>query len=137
MLHISFAYLPVGNWQPLGVLVRRQHIQVKGHMNNIKWSESEKKLSRSVYDAALKAELAEILAEFKLKAVSASTVEEMWDVEKYLAHQRREIDSKYDYRYSQLLFVFGRLIREGHLQVEQLNGLSPEKLDYLRRMLAP
>jgi hypothetical protein len=106
-------------------------------MDNLKWSESEKKLSRSVYDAALKAELAEILAEFKLKAVSVSTVEEMWDVEEYLVHQRREIDSKYDYRYSQLLFVFGRLIREGRVLAAQLSGLSPEKLDCIRRMLAP
>ena len=58
-------------------------------------------------------------------------------IEEHLRRKRLEIDRKYDYRYSQLLFVFGRLIREGHLQVEQLNGLSPEKLDYIRRMLAP
>jgi hypothetical protein len=33
-------------------------------MHNLKWSESEKKLSRRLFEAALEAELAEIMAEF-------------------------------------------------------------------------
>lgn len=103
-------------------------------MDNLKWSDSEKKLSRRVFEAALEAELSEILAEFKLKAAAAATPEAMWALEEYLAQRRREVDGKYDYRYSQLLFVFGRLVREGRLKEEQLSGLSPEKLSYIQRM---
>jgi hypothetical protein len=103
-------------------------------MDNLKWSESEKKLSRRVFEAALEAELSEILAEFKSKAAAAATAEAMWALEEYLAQKRREVDGKYDYRYSQLLFVFGRLVREGRLQEEQLSGLAPEKLSYIQRM---
>jgi hypothetical protein len=103
-------------------------------MDNLKWSESEKKLSRRVFEAALEAELSEILVEFKSKAAAAATPEAMWALEEYLAEKRREVDGKYDYRYSQLLFVFGRLLREGRLQDEQLSGLSPEKLSYIKRM---
>jgi hypothetical protein len=103
-------------------------------MDNLKWSESEKKLSRRVFEAALEAELSEILAELKLKAAAAATTEAMWALEEYLTHKRREVDGKYDYRYSQLLFVFGRLVREGRVQMEQLSGLSPEKLSYIQRM---
>lgn len=103
-------------------------------MDNVKWSEAEKKLSRRIFEAALEAELNEILAEFRLKAAAAATAEAMWALEEYLAHKRREVEGKYDYRYSQLLFVFGRLVREGRVQEEQLSGLSPEKLSYIQRM---
>ena len=103
-------------------------------MDNLKWSESEKKLSRRAFEAALEAELNEILAEFKSKAAIAGTPEAMWALEECLAQKRREVDGKYDYRYSQLLFVFGRLVREGRVQEEQLRGLSPEKLSYIQRL---
>lgn len=34
----------------------------------------------------------------------------MWAIQAYLAHAQRPIDNKYDYRYPQLEFVFGRLL---------------------------
>ena len=105
-------------------------------MDGSKWSDSEKKLSRRLFEQALEAELAEVMAEFKSKAAAAATPEEMWAVQGYLAQQRREIDGKYDYRYSQLLFVFGRLVREGRLQIEQLHGLSEDKLSYIQRIVS-
>ena len=105
-------------------------------MDNLKWSESEKRLSRRVYEAALEAELAEVMAEFKSKATAVRTPEETWDLEGYLAQRRREIDGKYDYRYSQLLFVFGRLVREGRVQIEQLEGFSEEKLSFIERIVS-
>jgi hypothetical protein len=41
---------------------------------------------------------------------------------------------KYDYRYSQLISVFGRLIREGRLTEAHLEGLSQDKLEFIRRI---
>jgi hypothetical protein len=38
---------------------------------------------------------------------------DLWDLEHYLTQRRKEIDRKYDYRYSQLTHVFGRLLHEG------------------------
>ncbi len=37
---------------------------------------------------------------------------DLWDLEHYLTQRRKEIDRKYDYRYSQLTQVFGRLFRQ-------------------------
>ena len=105
-------------------------------MEHLKWSESEKRLSRRVYEVALDAELTEVMAEFKFKAIAVQTPEEMWALEAYLAQQRRDIQGKYDYRYSQLLFVFGRLVREGRVQIEQLQGFSEEKLSYIERIVS-
>ena len=105
-------------------------------MHNLKWSDSEKKVSRHVFEIALEAELAEVMAEFKSKAAATRTPEDMWAVQSYLAQKQREIDNKYDYRYSQLIVVFSTLIREGRINVEQLRGLSEEKLSYIQRILA-
>lgn len=96
-------------------------------MRDIRWSAAEKKIARRAFEAALGKALAEIMAEFKAKAAAAARPSEMWAIEDYLRQRRREIDEMFDYRYSQLLFVFTQLIREGHLDEAQLAGLSDEK----------
>lgn len=105
--------------------------------HDLKWSQSEKKIARRVFDTALEAELAEIMAEFKARAAAAATPDEMWELEGYLGHKRSEIAEKYDYRYSQLILVFARLLREGRIGQDQLDGLSEEKLSYIRRIVSP
>ena len=50
------------------------------------------------------------------------------------ATSRAEIDAKYDYRYSQLIIVFGALLRQQRIQEDDLLGLSEEKLASIRRV---
>lgn len=103
-------------------------------MSLAKWSESEKRIARRVFDTALQRELAEVMAEFKRRAAAAGEPKDMWSVEQFLSTARRDIDSKYDYRYSKLDLVFGRLLREGRIQERDLIGLSAEKLADIRRV---
>ena len=58
----------------------------------------------------------------------------MWSLEQHLRGKRHEIDEKYDYRYSQLPVVFGRLLREGRIVESQLMGLAEDKLSCVRRV---
>ena len=104
--------------------------------HDLKWSPSEKKIARRIFDTALESALAKVMAEFKRKANAATTPSEMWEIEDYLRQQRREIDEAFDYRYSQLPLVFARLIREGHLDEGLLAGLSEEKRKIIRSFLA-
>ncbi|MBQ0933306.1 hypothetical protein KAK07_09685 [Ideonella sp. 4Y16] len=96
-------------------------------MHNLTWTQAEKSLSRRLFDQALDAELADTLAQFKARAAAVSSPEAMWAIQPFLADRQREIDAKYDYRYSQLIIVFGRLLREGRIQEAQLAGLSEDK----------
>jgi hypothetical protein len=57
---------------------------------------------------------------------------DLWDLESYLTQRRKEIDRKYDYRYSRLTQVFGKLLHEGRLREEELRGLREDKLDAIR-----
>ncbi len=42
----------------------------------------------------------------------------------------------FDYRYSQLLHVFARLVRQGYLDESRLAGLSEEKREIIRSFLS-
>jgi hypothetical protein len=57
---------------------------------------------------------------------------DLWDLEHYLTERRKEIDRKYDYRYSRLTQVFGRLLYEGRLREDELRGLREDKLKSIR-----
>ena len=104
--------------------------------DHLKWSPSEKKVARDAHDAALELALAKIMAELKRRADAVTVPSEMWEIEDYLHQQRREIDDLFDYRYSQLPFVFARLIREGLLDESRLAGLSEEKRNIIRSFLS-
>lgn len=98
------------------------------------WTDREKKIARCVFEAALHRELAEVMAQFKSRAAGAKEPDDMWAVQAYLAQARRDIDRKYDYRYSQLDLVFGRLLRERRIQELELEGLAEDKLECIRRV---
>ena len=98
------------------------------------WSTSEKKIARRVFDAALHRELAEVMRTFKSMAANATEPADIWSTEEFLTKSRNSIDRKYDYRYSQLEFVFGRLLREGRISEEDLSGLSEDKMQNIIRI---
>jgi hypothetical protein len=102
------------------------------HQNDPVWSRSEKALARKAFDAALGRELHEVIQKAKKMASQIQQSSDLWDLEHYLTQRRKEIDRKYDYRYSQLTLVFGRLLYEKRLGEEDLGGLREDKLKPIR-----
>ena len=100
--------------------------------NEPTWSKSEKAIARRAFDAALGRELHEVIQEAKKMASQIQQSSDLWDLEHYLTERRKEIDRKYDYRYSQLTQVFGRLLYEKRLREEELRGLREDKLKSIR-----
>src|ERR1700726_1828315 len=100
--------------------------------NEPTWSKSEKVIARTAFDAALGRELHEVIQEAKRMASQIQQSSDLWDLEHYLTQRRKEIDRKYDYRYSQLTQVFGRLLYEKRLRQEELRGLREDKLKPIR-----
>ena len=101
-------------------------------IRDMNWSPSEKRLARQAFDRALQREFEAVIRETKRLAAEIQQPEELWELERYLGDRRKEIDSRFDYRYSVLPFVFADLIRTGRLQEEELHGLSEEKLEHIR-----
>ena len=102
------------------------------YQNEPIWSRSEKTIARKAFDAALGRELHEVIQEAKKMASQIQQSSDLWDLEHYLTERRKEINRKYDYRYSQLTHVFGRLLYEKRLREEELSGLREDKLTPIR-----
>ena len=96
------------------------------------WSRSEKAIARTAFDAALGRELREVIRQAKRMANGIQQSSDLWDLEQYLTQRRKEIDRKYDYRYSRLTDVLGRLLYENRLREEELRGLNGDKLESIR-----
>jgi Photoprotection regulator fluorescence recovery protein len=102
--------------------------------SDMNWSRSEKAVARQAFDAALKRELHELMQEAKQIAGQIKQPSDLWDLQEYLTQRRKEIDRKYDYRYSHLTQVFGRLLYETRVSEEELRGFSQDKLKTIRSL---
>ena len=96
-------------------------------MHDFTWSKAEKTCARQAFDRAYAREMQAIKETLQQRVQQAVTPRDIWAVHDFLSEKRKEIDDKYNYRYSQLIFVFGRLLGEGFLNEEELSGLDPEK----------
>ena len=105
-------------------------------MYELKWSHAEKTVARRAFNLAFGKELEALLQEAKGRAARIEEPSELWDLESWLTERRREIDRRYDYRYSILPLVFAQLLRDGRLTEDDLHGLGQEKLDLIRRASA-
>ena len=104
------------------------------YQNEPTWSKSEKAIARIAFDAALMRELQDVMRKTKQMANQIKEPADVWELEHYLTERRKEIDRKYDYRYSQLTHVFGRLLYEGRVSEEELSGLREDKLKPIRSL---
>ena len=97
-------------------------------VSNSGWSDTEKKLSHSVFDQAYARETAALVQYVRDQANSLEKLDDLWQLNDFLNARRHDLDGKYDYRYSVLIFVFARLVKEGWLSLEELSGLEKDKL---------
>jgi hypothetical protein len=104
------------------------------NLHQLKWSPGEKGVARKVFDQALQRELEAITQEVKRRARDIKVASELWELEDYLSESRKKINDKYDYRYSTLPIVFGQLLREGRISIDELRGLGDDKVGYIQRV---
>src|SRR6266404_683946 len=102
------------------------------YQNEPIWSRSEKVIAREAFDAALERELHEVIQEAKRMASQIRRSADLWGLEHYLTQRRKEIDRKYDNRYSRLTEVLGRLLYENRLSEEELGALPQDKMELIR-----
>lgn len=99
-----------------------------------RWSQSEKAIARRAFERALQRELDELVAETKRRASRIAQVDDIWDLVEHLNSRRKQIDARYDFRYSVLPDLFAALIAAGRLSITDLEGLQEDKLAEIRRL---
>jgi len=92
------------------------------------WSDTEQEIAQAAFNKAYEREIHALIQEVRERASKIAEVEEVWRLHDSLSARRHDIDGKYDYRYSVLLFVFARLVKEGWLYLNDLEGLAKDKL---------
>jgi hypothetical protein len=105
-------------------------------MNDFKWSNAEKQVAKQAFNAALGREYGKLMHQTREMAGKMQEGADLWRLHDFLTDKRREIDEKYDYRYSQLIFVFARLIHEGWMGLDELKGLHEDKLAKIELILS-
>ena len=102
----------------------------------LRWSKAEKNAARAAFELALAREMKIIRREAESLLHSAKDDFDVWKLHDYLTQKRREIDRKYDYRYSVLILLFARLAHEDWLTLDELSGLGQEKTGLIKEVLA-
>ena len=103
-------------------------------MNHMKWSKKEKSIARAAFENAYKRECKEIIEKLKEKSLRLSEPADIWELHDYLTEVREAIDAKYDYRYSVLIMVFGILLKQQWLEIDDLDGLAADKIDKIKNV---
>lgn len=97
-------------------------------MSDVEWSVAEKELAQKVFEKAYEREVNALIEEVREKASTITKPDDVWQLHDFLSARRHQLDGKYDYRYSVLIFVFAQLVKEGWLHLEELEGLAGDKL---------
>lgn len=98
-------------------------------MNDIKWSKSEKKIARGAFEKAYVRECADFAMKIRAQVEKISKPDDIWDLHKFMTEKIKEIEGKYYYRYSVLILVFARLVKDRWLDFNDLKGLPESKID--------
>lgn len=101
----------------------------------MEWSQAEQEIARAAFDNAYEREIAALMVTVQGKASEITELDQLWSLHDFLSAKRHDVDGKYDYRYSVLLFVFARLVKEGWLQFDELQGLHQDKLAKIKALM--
>ncbi len=96
--------------------------------DEVTWTATEKKTARRAFDKAFERHCTTITAEARRMLENVTTPSDIWRVQEYLSEHRKTVDRIYQYKYSDLLLVFSRLMRDGWLTEADLAGLQQEKI---------
>jgi hypothetical protein len=92
------------------------------------WSKTEKSIARKAFYKAYEKEISDISKEVGRRINKYKTPKDLWELHNYISDKREETDQKYDYRYSVLILVFARIMKDGYISKSDLHGISESKL---------
>jgi hypothetical protein len=92
------------------------------------WTKAERTIAKQAFDLAYQREVVTLIKTLQTRANAVANPEDVWNLHDFLSAKRHEIDGKYDFRYSSLIFVFATLVKDGLLKINELEGLDREKI---------
>jgi hypothetical protein len=96
-------------------------------ISEIDWSVKEQEIAQSAFNKAYQREITALLESVRERSSSIVELGDIWNLNDLLNSKRHELDGKYEYEYSVLIFVFAKLLKEGWLNLNDLEGLTSDK----------
>ena len=106
-------------------------------MSNSKLSSREETIAKKALQIAYARETDALIASVRDRSSSISKLEDLWYLHDLLSTKRFEIEGKYTYDATTIVFDFAELVKQGWLSIEDLEGLQPTmllKISALARM---
>jgi hypothetical protein len=100
-----------------------------------KLSETEEKIAKQALQKAYERETSALIAKVRERASSITELEDLWALHDLLSTKRYEIDGKYHYNCSSMVFDFALLVKEGWLHLNELKGLKSEMLSKISALV--
>lgn len=76
----------------------------------------------------------QLVASVQSKASNLGDVSSVWALHDFLSIERHTIEGRFDFRLEGILFVFASLVKEELLQLQELEGLTADKLAKISAM---
>jgi hypothetical protein len=98
------------------------------------WSDLEQAIAKTAFDRAYQRSIEALITAVRRQVDDLETADAVWELHDFLSIQRHVIEGRFDFRSEGILFVFASLMKEGLLQIDELEGLDVEKLGKVQAM---
>jgi hypothetical protein len=98
------------------------------------WSEPEQTIARAAFETAYGRAITQLIEAVRQRSDSLSSAQGLWDLHDFLSIERHTMEGRFDFRIEGILFVFASLVKDDLLQLDELNGLTADKLSKIAAM---
>jgi len=97
-------------------------------VSKAEWSAQEQQIAKEALEGARIREVDSLVQLIREQASKIDNITDVWRLNDFLSARRFDIDGKYDDREDEMLFVLARLVKEGWVMTDDLQGLEGAKL---------
>lgn len=98
------------------------------------WTEQEQAVGKAALDRAQTRTIERLIADVHRQVIELTSADQIWQLHDFLSIQRHGIEGRFEFRQESILFVFASLVKEGFLNLDELQGLDAEKLAKIMAM---
>ena len=92
------------------------------------WSEAEQAIAKQAFDRAYGRAIEQLIQTVQNRSSALSSAEAVWELHDFLSIERHTVEGRFDFRLEGILFVFASLVKDDLLQLDELQGLTADKL---------
>ena len=98
------------------------------------WTEQEQAVGLTALNRAQARTIERLIADLHRQVIELTSADQIWQLHDFLSIQRHGIEGRFEFRQESILFVFASLVKEGFLNLDELQGLDAEKLAKIMAM---